>query len=159
MSKTARRGVLTLLIAFVAAVAGCDEIDPKTGELRTACVDVDSNPSEPVDFKTQIRPLLNGQVAGVVGCATCHYESVGTREGFTATGLNLEKLQTLRKGGRNTPPESIVVPGKPCSSALVTKLEGTFGAARMPKGGPYWEAAQIQLVADWIAEGARGEDE
>ena len=28
----------------------------------------------------------------------------------------------------------------------------------MPKGGPYWSPEQIQLMMDWIAEGAQGMD-
>ena len=39
------------------------------------------------------------------------------------------------------------------------KLKGTYGGARMPKGGPYWTAEQIQLMIDWIAEGAIGADD
>jgi hypothetical protein len=64
----------------------------------------------------------------------------------------------VRKGGRNTF-DDIIVPGKPCESALVQKLKGTYGGARMPKGGPYWTAEQLQLMIDWIAEGAIGADD
>ncbi|MDF2695319.1 MAG: hypothetical protein K0S65_3702, partial [Labilithrix sp.] len=134
---------------------------PETGDRRMECVDADSDPSKPVVFKTDIRPLMNGGVAGTKGCKQCHYGSnaAGTREGLLETGLDLEKLQTLRRGGRRTPPDSIVVAGKPCSSAIVKKLQGTFGDARMPKNGPYWDATKIQLVIDWIAEGAQGADD
>jgi hypothetical protein len=155
-----RSGGCVALLAVVAG-AGCDSLQPETGDLRMECVDTDSDPTKPVVFKTDIRPLMNGQVAGTKGCKLCHYpnNAAGTREGFLETGLNLETLQSLRRGGRSTPPESIIVPGKPCSSAIVKKLQGTFGSARMPKGGPYWDAAKIQLVIDWIAEGAQGADD
>jgi hypothetical protein len=147
------------LALSLASTVGCGLLDPQTGPEREACVDADSNPLEPVDFKTQIRPLLDGHVPDVTGCALCHYASGGTHEGLDATGLDLESLRTIRAGGRNTPPESILVAGKPCSSAIVKKLEGTFAGQRMPKGGPYWDEAHIQLVKDWIAEGAHGEDD
>ena len=125
-----------------------------------ACIDADSDPSKPVVFATDIRPLLNGDVDGTRGCQGCHYASApGTHEGLLATNLDLEKLRTIRLGGRHTPPGKILVPGKPCSSAIVQKLQGTFGDARMPRGGPYWEPAKIQLVIDWIAEGAQGGDD
>lgn len=140
------------------ASASCDQLQPETGDRLLACSDVDSNPATTVSFKNDIRPLLNGDVAGTTGCKRCHYETTGSREGLLETGLNLETLRTLRLGGRETPPSSIVIPGQPCSSAIVKKLLGTFGDARMPKGGPYWDAAQIQLVIDWIAEGAQGAD-
>jgi len=147
------------LIVLSFLLVACRELDPETGDLRPACVDQDSDPARPVSFKDDIRPLMNGAVAGTKGCRACHYPSnlAGTREGFLETGLNLETLGTLRRGGRNTTAD-IVVPGKPCSSAIVKKLQGTFGGARMPKEGPYWRPEQIQLLVDWIAEGARGED-
>lgn len=149
---------LAFVVALCAASAGCSELDPDTGDLRQACVDIDSDPSRPVDFKAQIRPLLAGGVPGTKGCKACHVPSnlAGTRQGFLETGLDLETLGALRRGGRNTR-DAIVVAGKPCSSAIVKKLQGTFGASRMPKEGPYWEPAKIQLVIDWIAEGAIGE--
>jgi hypothetical protein len=155
------RLVFTSIVGLAIGGSGCDELEePLVGELQEAtCADVDSNPAVPVVFHTDIRPLFDGKVAGTAGCETCHYETVGTHEGILLTGLDLEKLQSLRKGGVSTPPSTIVVPGKPCSSALVKKLQGTFTGARMPKGGPYWDEAKIQLVIDWIAEGALGDDE
>jgi hypothetical protein len=148
-----------LSLVAVMVVGGCGAFEPETGDTRMACVDADSNPAVAVDFKKEIRPLMSGADPGTQGCAGCHYASTnGTHEGLNQTGLNLETLRTLRQGGRDAPPGVIVAPGKPCSSALVKKLQGTFGDARMPKGGPYWTAAQIQLVIDWIAEGAQGAD-
>jgi hypothetical protein len=142
------------------AAPGCEELkDPEVGELQLGCADSDSDPTRPVVFHTDIRPLFDGKVHGTAGCAGCHYESVGSHEGILQTGLNLEKLQDLRRGSSNAPPEAIIVPGKPCSSVLVKKLKGTFSGTRMPKGGPYWDAAKTQLVIDWIAEGALGDDE
>ena len=40
------------------------------------------------------------------------------------------------------------------------KLQGVDPeGARMPRGGPFWSDAEIQLMIDWIAEGAPGADE
>jgi hypothetical protein len=145
------------LAGLVGSAQGCSAFEPETGDTRPACVDADSDPKVAVDFKKDLRPLLSNTVPGTLGCSGCHYASSnGTHEGLIQSGLNLESLQTIRQGGRNTPPNVIIVPGKPCSSALVQKLQGTFEGARMPKGGPYWGPAQIQLMVDWIAEGAQG---
>ena len=146
------------MVALLGGAHGCTAFEPETGDPRMACVDVDSDPKVTVDFKKDIRPLLSNLAApSTIGCSGCHYASSnGTHEGLLQTGLNLEALQTIRQGGRNTPPNVIIVPGKPCSSALVQKLQGTFEGARMPRGGPYWGPAQIQLMVDWIAEGAQG---
>lgn len=147
----------------VAAVAlalapACTVFEPEVGALVAPCSDADSNPSVDVSFKQQIRPIMNGDVPGPRACADCHYHSRGTQAGLQQTGFDLETLGSLRKGGVNTA-DDIVVAGKPCSSAIVQKLRGTYHiGVRMPKGGPYWSEAQIQLMIDWIAEGAKGAD-
>lgn len=152
------RGAAALVVLLAAAVGACGPFDPEVGDPRPACADVDSDPSKSVSFANDIRPLMSGAVGGTKGCKNCHYPSTGTREGFNATGLSLETLGEIRRGGRSTPPGAILVPGRPCSSAIVQKLQGTFGGARMPKEGPFWTPEKIQLVVDWIAEGARGAD-
>lgn len=51
-----------------------------------------------------------------------------------------------------------VVPGSPTTSFLIFKLQGNgacFAGVRMPKGASALPAADIQLVRDWITEGAR----
>lgn len=145
---------VTLLVALCGS--SCLAFQPETGDRLEACVDADSNPAVAVSFKDQVRPLLSSKVPGTKGCDNCHYASGGTREGIVATGLNLETLKTLRAGGRTTS-GNILVPGSPCQSAIVQKLRGTLGT-RMPKNGPFWEPAQIRIVMDWIAEGAKGDD-
>jgi hypothetical protein len=148
---------LSIIGVAIMSIAGCTELQPETGERLVACSDTDSDRSKPVSFKDQIRPMMSGQVPGVKGCGSCHYPTGATREGLDAVQMNLATLGDLKRGGTNTAGRT-VIPGKPCDSALVQKLRGTFGGARMPRGGPYWEPAQIQLVMDWIAEGAQGED-
>jgi hypothetical protein len=55
--------------------------------------------------------------------------------------------------------ERIVVPGNPCRSLIVEKVREypSFGG-RMPLNGPpFLTDEEIQLISDWIAEGARVE--
>lgn len=147
-----------LALVALALAPACGTIEPEVGERLSACVDADSNPAVKVSFKDQIRPIMAGKVPGPTPCGMCHSPVAGTMEGFNATGFDIRKLASVRKGGRNTS-DDIIVPGKPCESAIVQKLKGTYGGARMPKGGPYWNAEQIQLMIDWIAEGASGADD
>jgi hypothetical protein len=155
----ASRALIVAGVAFGVAVApGCADLEPEVGEAIAACVDADSNPAVPVVFKRDIRPIMRGDVPGPKPCANCHYRSRGTKEGLNAVNLDLETLGTLRKGGINTA-NDIVIPGQPCKSAIVNKLRGTYDGARMPRGGPYWTHEQIQLMADWIFEGAQGADD
>lgn len=153
---------MTLAFAVLAStvapsMGACSSIEPEVGELITACVDSDSDPNTKVSFKDQIRPLMDGTFADPEPCSNCHYATRGLMGGLNESGLNLETLGSLRKGGRQTA-DDIIVAGQPCKSVIVQKLKGTYAGPRMPKGGPYWTAAQTQLMIDWIAEGANGAD-
>jgi hypothetical protein len=149
---------LALLVAAAALAPACSSVEPEVGARLTACVDADSNPAVTVSFKEQIRPIMAGKVPGPKPCSMCHSPAGGTMEGLIATGFDVHTLGNIRKGGRNTF-DDIIVPGHPCQSAIVQKLKGTYGDARMPKGGPYWTEEQLQLMIDWIAEGAIGADD
>lgn len=157
MTSPHRRYAFTAALIVVAIAPACTVIEPEVGERLPACVNADSNPAATVSFAQQIRPIMMGAVPGPKPCANCHYHSTGSMDGITSTGFDLETLGALRKGGRGTA-DDIVVPGKPCDSAIVKKLRGTYEGARMPKGGPYWTPDQIQLMIDWIFEGAKGAD-
>lgn len=144
------------------ALAGCSYLDPQEGPLRVACVDGDSNPDAAVDFGRDIRPLMNRSATDPTGhgCIACHYSTEPHHSCLDATGLDMATLGAIRRGGHNTG-TSIIIPGKPCESALVQKLQGDYPiGVQMPKDGPpYWTQSQIRLVMDWIAEGANGADD
>jgi hypothetical protein len=106
----------------------------------------DSDPNATVSFSQSIRPLLAKSPGGCMGCH-------GTS---STSGFSVGSYDTLRRGGQISGTR-IVVQGKPCESVLVQKLglAPPFGA-RMPYSGPpFYTAAELTLVRDWIAEGAR----
>ena len=49
-----------------------------------------------------------------------------------------------------------VVPGDPDASFLIQKLQGVDGllGARMPDGGPYLTTATVNVIRQWIQDGA-----
>jgi hypothetical protein len=152
---------LTVLVA----AAACSSFDPQAGPPQAPdCVDADSDPAHDVVFHKQIRPLIDWRLDNPhgPGCAECHYKSGDLHIGIDDGQLDLTTLATLRKGGIFSGPD-IVVPGKPCESAIVRKLLGIYGPAptRMPRSPAprYWNARETQLVIDWIAEGAKGADD
>lgn len=149
-------------IAALAILAGCDVMyEPYVGRLQPpdgpppsepddgsmiphtgSCTD--SNPMVSVSFARDIRPLF-GKSPGGCGCHASN--STG--------GFNLGSYESLRRGGLISGTR-IVVAGKPCESILAQKLglAPPFGA-RMPYNGPpFYSAAELTLVRDWIAEGA-----
>jgi hypothetical protein len=145
------RGALALALA----ATGClDTLGPDVGPpLRAACSNEDSDPATAVHFATDLQSAVFSRV--VTGCVRCHTPGGVTPIGLQISGLDLSSYATLRAGGIQSE-MTIVVPGEPCASVLLQKI-GTappFGA-RMPLDGPpYLDARDIQMVADWIAEGA-----
>jgi outer membrane lipoprotein-sorting protein len=66
--------------------------------------------------------------------------------------LSLTSYSELMAGAAGRP---VVRPGDPKNSLLVQYIEGSR-SPRMPKGGPSLSAADIKLISDWIAGGAKG---
>jgi len=141
-------------LAAVVGIAGCvDTFGPDVGPLLnpTGCDAVDSNPGLDVHFQVD---LLDGVFAqGEIDCARCH---TGNGDGVRTSGFDTSTYDTVRLGGGRSG-AAIVIDGNPCDSILVQKLGPSppFGA-RMPRNGPpYLSDADLQLVRDWILEGAR----
>jgi len=146
---------MSRLVAVLAVLAGCSvDLAPDVGPpLTGACDPSDSDPTIDISFAADIRPLMD-RPRGMAGCS-CHTPTNGLPSGIEQSGLDLGSIHSLRQGGR-TSGTDIVIPGDPCSSLIVQKLESTppFGS-RMPLDGPpYLEPEEIMLIRDWIAEGA-----
>lgn len=144
-------------IGLLLLATGCLEtIGPDVGPLAMTGGDgggsscgSDSNPSVDVSFEVDI---LDG-VFRRGDCTNCHSsDGLGLRQ----SGLDLRSYSTLRTGGGRSG-VNIVKPGDPCTSILVQKIEpGPPFGRRMPYNGPpYLSTTDIQLVRDWISEGAR----
>lgn len=106
----------------------------------------DGDESVTVSFSADILPLLSRSPGACTGC-----------HGAAATsGFTVLTYESLRSGGQVSGTD-IVVPGKPCESRLLQKLGPAppYGA-RMPYSGPpFFTATDLDLLRDWIAEGAR----
>ncbi len=85
-------------------------------------------------------------------CSGCHPPSGG--------GLDLRSGQTfgstVNVASSQQPSLMRVKPGDPDNSYLVRKLAGGSGitGSRMPQGGPFLSAQDLQLVRSWISQGA-----
>ncbi len=77
-------------------------------------------------------------------CIGCHGSS---------GGLGLSSYQSVMAGSRRGP---VIVAGNPDASRLIQYIKGTR-SPRMPKDGAPLSAAEIKLVSDWIAGGAKNE--
>ncbi len=144
-------------LILLATLGGCvlsDGYAPDIGgPLAGSCDNRDSDPTTDVSFALDLRPLMN-RPRGEAGCS-CHTPTNGRPSGIELGGLDLGSMHAFRQGGRTSGP-AIVIPGNPCGSVVLQKLSDTppFGA-RMPlDGDPYLAPEELQLVHDWIAEGA-----
>lgn len=158
---TARAAALLALVVELGlglglGLAGCvDGLTPDVGPpLRELCADVDSDPSTAISYQHDV-------VMGIfsrpdVHCIKCHTAGGDSPIGLLVGGLDLGSYDGLRHGGAQSGAD-VVIPGQPCESMLYRKVENgpPFGA-RMPLDGPpFLSEDDVQVIVDWIAEGAR----
>jgi hypothetical protein len=124
-----------------------------------SCRDAGSEPTAPntppsgstVSFSQQIQPIFNNN-----GCVGCHGGSGGLTLAPGQSYNNLVKVNA--QAGCTT--KKRVLPGNPDESVLYIRISATTTStecgpnSRMPQGGPRLPQATIDLVRDWIAQGA-----
>jgi hypothetical protein len=98
------------------------------------------NPDAPkVDYLKDVQPILEKN------CYSCHGASA------QMSALRLDSRQAILAGGTNG---KIVVPGKSADSTLYKRVAGIGDLSRMPFGSQPLNASQIQVIRDWINQGA-----
>jgi len=96
--------------------------------------------ADPIDFRRDVAPLLETH------CLRCHQAG------------NRQKLLSLSTRHHLTTDE-IIVPGKPDKSSLLAVLTAqNRERARMPKDSPPLPSRQVQVIRNWIAQGAAWPD-
>ncbi len=89
-----------------------------------------------VSFASNVQPIFERS------CAKCHGGSDGEKG-----DLNLRTYENVIKGGESG---AVVVAGDPDNSLLVELIRD----GEMPKRAPNLPQEQIDLIAQWVAEGA-----
>jgi hypothetical protein len=89
----------------------------------------------PVSFSHDVLPILSSR------CTNCHG---GER---TEKGLNLKTYADMMQGSENGP---VVTAGNAADSKLVELILNQ----KMPKRGPKLTPPQVQLITDWVNQGA-----
>lgn len=88
-----------------------------------------------VSFVNDVLPILQSR------CLNCH----GGRE--TEEGLDVSTFASLMAGSENGP---VIVPGDADNSLLAEQVV----SQEMPKRGPKLTPPQVQIILDWINQGA-----
>ena len=121
-----------------------DDDDDDDGEFEDAVNDLGLAFDNPVDagrpspsFNTDILPILTNRCA----FAGCHVAG-------GPHGIDLRTYKTIMAGGGDGP---VVIVGDAKESEIVEQIV----EREMPPNGPPLDAAQIQLIIDWINEGAK----
>ncbi len=92
----------------------------------------------PVDFGRDIKPFLKER------CYACH-GAVKQK-----AGLRLDTAASLKRGGDGGP----AVGAEPADSLIIERVTATDAASRMPPEGQPLTAKQIELLTEWIRQGA-----
>lgn len=125
---TSSRAVLALAVAAVAALA----VVAGTGRAARA--------QGSVEFEREVWPILQAK------CVTCH----GPEDQFS--NLRLDSKERILRGGKNG---KIVVPGDPAKSPMYVRVSlPSDDLDIMPAEGEPLNAAQVDILRRWVAEGA-----
>ena len=92
-------------------------------------------------------------------CAGCHS---GPTSNNLPSGMNLSSAAASHAALvdvvslQANPALDRVEPGDPDNSYLIRKLEGgpNIGGSRMPQGGPFLDQATVDMIRQWISDGA-----
>jgi hypothetical protein len=97
---------------------------------------INAAPETQISYTRDVQPILESR------CGSCHFGE------FTSAELHMDTYESLMAGSENGP---VIVPGDPKKSLLVQKIS----SGKMPKRGPKLTPAQIQIIVDWIDQGAQ----
>ena len=129
----------------------CTDANNLTGVGLSATFNV-SAPPQQVDYATQIQPIWNANCTGMA----CH-DATQSAEGLNLTAA-ASRAELIGVASSQCSANKRVDPGFPERSYVVIKLQGGGGTCivgtKMPKATMGLPAAQIQLVRDWIYNGA-----
>ncbi|MDP7206459.1 MAG: c-type cytochrome domain-containing protein, partial [Pirellulaceae bacterium] len=124
---THRMVLLTTILAFLIALPARADEQPAE--------------AQPVSYFKQIRPIFQAH------CQGCHQPA---KQGGEYVMTVFEKLITGGESG-----EAAIVPGKPAESSLLGQITAIDGEAEMPKGKAPLTPGEVELIGQWISEGAR----
>ncbi len=134
------------------AVSLTAEAEDEAGNVgASAAVDVTVDNAVPVTL-AEIQASVFGP-----RCSGCHS---GPTSSSLPSGMDLSTANDSHAALVNVPSLQVaqdrVEPGDPDNSYLIRKLEGDAGIAgsRMPQGGPFLDQETVDMIRQWISDGA-----
>ena len=135
--------VLIIVLLMLAMLLACNSGTTTSGDTSTTGV-------SGVSFSQDIQSIFNSN------CVVCHQSATATGDLNLETGfayINLVNVESTQS------PLMLVAPGDSDGSYLLNKLRGTQGEVgggglRMPYGASPLQQSQINLIQQWIEQGA-----
>ncbi|HJQ26985.1 MAG TPA: DUF1553 domain-containing protein [Blastocatellia bacterium] len=135
---TRKRLYLAIIAGFIAMMCGLPRWDAQADH------DQERAAAQKVDFAKAIRPIFER------ACYSCHGAAT------QMAGLRLDSKKLAMAGGQSG---RVIIPGEASASLLFKRIAGLGDLARMPMGGPPLAPAEVELIRDWIDQGAEWPDE
>ena len=135
---------------YIVQVSCSDDSSPPLIGVGMSAVFAVVGPPQAVSYMTQVQPIWTAKCIGTA----CH-DNTMPQERLSLTA-SASRAELVGVASQQCPATQLVKPGAPDQSYLMFKLQGSgpcMTGSRMPKGGSI-TAAQIQLVRDWIVNGA-----
>jgi hypothetical protein len=144
-------GVVAILLFFVFVIFGCDTITTPNAADCTSVADT-TQPAT-VSYENDIAPLFapNKYNCADMGCHASNLPGLTDYRMGSYSELFVAAAQARQEGMCE------IKPGDPDQSYLIWKIEGHSGiqGARMPKDRSPMTSTDLQLLRQWILEGAR----
>lgn len=153
-------GTGTLVIqAATGSVSGSTSIKVKDTHRHDSQIDAPAHEEEEIEIEIRVSPVAVSFASQIQPIFTTSCVNAGCHPGggapfSLAVGESYENLVNQNATGGPCRGQSRVAPGDANNSVLVKRLEGSSCGNRMPLGGSALPAAQIQLIRDWISQGA-----
>jgi mono/diheme cytochrome c family protein len=123
-------------VPTTAVVPATQAADSPTSAPATEAPTTAASGGSTVSFAQDVLPLLESR------CVSCHG---GDR---TSEGLSMKSYADLMNGSNNGP----VISANDATNSLLIQM---VSSGKMPKRGPKLTPDQVQLVTDWVNQGAQ----
>jgi hypothetical protein len=136
-------------LIVVGVGAGSTAIEVSDAASPRSKVSVPVSVQAGVSFSHQVQPIFDSHA---YGCVSCHGGSGGL---FLTAGQSYANLVNVQAQSGLCTDRKRVQPGNASVSALFLRLSGFTCGDRMPQGANAISQSDLNLIRDWINQGAR----
>lgn len=153
-----RTGSLTIRAAS-GSVSGTTSVKVKDSDTHDAPTDAPLHEENEIEIEIRVTPALVSFASQIQPIFTNSCVNAGCHPGGGApfslrAGESYAQLVNQNATVGPCQGQRRVIPADPANSVLVKRVEGSTCGNRMPLGGSQLPAASIQLIRDWISQGA-----